>query len=471
MVGGTFVSPIKQLSGMIRNIRLVGLILGCGISGFTVRAEPPDTTGNSWLKRDRLTVRTRSLFMATDNQPCLTDSYAWGVGVGVGYRTPRLFKHVQLGGTVFVSANVLSSDLAAPDPETKAPNRYEVGLFNLQNPGSYALISRVEELYARCSFGKRSSVVVGRQLLQTPFINPQDGRLSPTFVEGVSLDWSESGNTRIHVDYLLRMAPRSTVGWHRIGESIGLYPAGLDVNGKPSQYAGNTQSAGIVQLGLTQKMGPVVLQVWDTHVQNVFNLTYLRADVVLPTNQEAKWLAGIQIAREWAIGNGGNAEPAKAYMDPDNRSTVLSGRIGYQLPHWTLQLNATRITAEGRFLLPREWGREPFYTFLMRERNEGFGNVTAVSTNVIFNPVSRFRAEGNVGYYSLPDVKNWALNKYGMPSYIQMNLGLTYRVLKRLDTQVLWVHKTAAGNTYDTGRYIINKVGMSQYNVVVNYNL
>ena len=29
------------------------------------------------------------------------------------------------------------------------------------------------------------------------------------------------------------------------------------------------------------------------------------------------------------------------------------------------------------FLMPREWGREPFYTFLPRERNEGLGGVNA----------------------------------------------------------------------------------------------
>jgi hypothetical protein len=27
--------------------------------------------------------------------------------------------------------------------------------------------------------------------------------------------------------------------------------------------------------------------------------------------------------------------------------------------------------------MPREWGRDPFYTFMPRERNEGYGDVNA----------------------------------------------------------------------------------------------
>ncbi|GAA4470101.1 hypothetical protein GCM10023189_58170 [Nibrella saemangeumensis] len=449
------------------------LVFGLWATALTGRAEQPDTltSGSPWLQRDRFPIRVRSLFMATDNQPGLTDAYAWGVGVGLGYQTPRLFNHLQLGGTAFFRANVLSSDLAARDPQTNAPNRYEVGLFDLQRPGSHALISRIEELYGRYHLAKKSSVTVGRQLPKSPFINAQDGRLSPTFAEGVSLEWGEWANTRVQVDYWRRMAPRSTVGWHGIGESIGLYPVGVDGSGRPSQYAGNTRSAGIFQLGLTHKLGLVVLQVWDTHVANVFNLAYVRADATLPGSGAGKWIAGLQLAREWATGNGGNADEAKAYMAPQNRSTIGSGRIGFQALHWAMHLNATRITAEGRFLMPREWGREPFYTFLFRERNEGFGDVIAFSTNLILMPVKRLKGEASVGYYQLPDVKNVALNKYGMPAYLQAHLSVNYRIVNGLDAQLVYLYKAAAGNTYDSARYVYNKVGMNQLNVMLNYHL
>lgn len=462
---------------MSRRLLIFGLVLGLSVTSMAVWANQPDTLTiqqQRWLGRDQFLVRARSFFMATDNQGDLTDSYAWGIGVGLGYQTPRLFNHLKLAGSAFFSKNLVSSDLVARDPQTNQPNRYEIGLFDLQNPGSHAIMSRFEELYAQYQFGKKSTITLGRQLPRSPFINPQDGRLSPTFVEGIVLDWNESANTKVHAEYLTRIAPRSTIGWFTIGESIGLYPVGVDDTGKASQYAGNTQSAGISQFSLTQKLGNVTLQLWDTHVQNVFNMAYAKADMSLPAGEERQLVAGLQLARQWSIGDGGNAEPVKAYNQPGNRSTVFSGRIGYQTPRWTTYLNATRISAEGRYLMPREWGRDPFYTFLMREKNEGFGDVTAVSTNVFYTPSNRIKAEASFGYYHLPDVKNVSLNKYGMPSYTQTNLSLTYRsgnFLNGLDVQLLWVLKTNAGNTYDNYRYVYNRVGMNQLNVILNYRL
>ena len=444
----------------------------------TVRSaiQQPDSLSGlgRFLRGGHLSGHGRLFWLSTDNRQDLSDYYALGIGAGMSYQTARLGGHVQLGGSAFFSANLFSSNLAARDPTTGQGNRYEVGLFNVQDPASRAVFSRLEEVYAVYHFGQKSRVTAGRQLLLSPFINPADGRLSPTFVEGITAEWKELANTQLQVAYLTRIAPRSTIGWHGVGESIGLYPVGLDPTGKPSQYGGNTQSANVIQVGLTQRLGPVTLQLWDTRVQHVFNLFYTRADLAWPAGNKQQWIAGLQMARQWTIGNGGNSDSAKAYSQPDNRSLVFSGRLGYQTPRWATYVNATRITAEGRFLFPREWGREPFYTFLMRERNEGFGDLTAASSNLIFTPTPHLKVEAGLGYYWLPDVKNYALNKYEMPAYRQANLGLTYQfrgALSGVDTQVLWVGKTAIGNTYDNDRYVLNKVDMNQLNIIFNYKL
>ena len=461
---------------MTRLLPFVLLAVCLLLSRQVAGAELPDTLTRPqrWAAQERFLIRVRAMFIATDNQPGLTDSYALGMGVGLGYQTPRLFGHLQLRGWAFFSDNVLSSDFARRDLLTNQPNRYEVGLFNLQNPGSHALITRLEELDTQYHFGKKSVITVGRQLPRSPFINGQDGRLSPTFTEGVKLEWNESSQTKIQAEYWWRMAPRSTVGWHNIGESIGLYPVGVDATGKAAQYAGKTTSASIFQLGITHKRGAIIWQFWDTHVLNVFNVAYARADAALPAGTGRQFIAGLQLAREWTVGTGGNPDPTLAYSPPNNRATVLSGRIGYQTTKWAAFLNATRITGEGRFLMPREWGREPFYTFLMRERNEGFGNVTATGINLFYTPNSRFKAETSVGYSALPDVKDYRLNKYGMPAYVQTNLGVTYRfagLLNGFDGQLLWLYKSAAGATYGADRYVFNKVGMRHFNLILNYKL
>jgi hypothetical protein len=62
--------------------------------------------------------------------------------------------------------------------------------------------------------------------------------------------------------------------------------------------------------------------------------------------------------------------PSKTYF---KKTAILSfgGRIAGKIKRNTLNYNG--ITAKGRYL-PREWGRDPFYTYA-QGTNEGFGDV------------------------------------------------------------------------------------------------
>ena len=124
--------------------------------------------------------------------------------------------------------------------------------------------------------------------------------------------------------------------------------------------------------------------------------------------------------------------------------------------------------------MPREWGREPFFTFMPRERNEGFGDVHAIMGKVNYNiPKIRIKTSLSGGYYKLPDVKNYRLNKYGVPSYTQVNADVRYafnKVLKGLEAQLLVVGKLNSGETYNNKKFEFNKVNMVLYNFVLNYH-
>jgi hypothetical protein len=109
-----------------------------------------------------------------------------------------------------------------------------------------------------------------------------------------------------------------------------------------------------------------------------------------------------------------------------------------------------------------------------RERNEGFGDVHAFVGKFYYQPYkSSLKASVAYGLYKLPDVKQVALNKYGLPSYNQLNLELNYEFegfLEGLEIQGLYVHKYNQGETYGNEKYMINKVNMSNYNVVLNFH-
>ena len=78
-----------------------------------------------------------------------------------------------------------------------------------------------------------------------------------------------------------------------------------------------------------------------------------------------------------------------------------------------------------------------------------------------------------IGYVSMPDVKNYALNKYGLPSYFQWNTSLKYdfkKWLPGLEGQLLLVVKTKTGETYQQPKYEINKVNLLLTNLIINYH-
>ena len=200
--------------------------------------------------------------MATQNKNKLTDYYANAVGGGIKFETAK-FKNFQLGLSGFFVFNIGSSNLTVPDAQTNQINRYEIGLFDIENPTNKKDIDRLEELYIKYYY-KISSATFGKQLLNTPFINLQDGRMRPSEVEGLWIEINQIKKIKLQLGYLYGISPRSTVKWYKVDESIGVYPAGVNTDGTKSGYAGNLESNGIILSGITyQHNKNLKLQLWN----------------------------------------------------------------------------------------------------------------------------------------------------------------------------------------------------------------
>jgi hypothetical protein len=312
--------------------------------------------------------------------------------------------------------------MSRPDPSSGQANRYEIGLFDIEDAHNKTDIDRLEEFYLKYNF-KKSSVIFGRQLLNTPFINLQDGRMRPTGVEGIWAELNEIKGVKMEGGWLYSISPRSTTEWYPVGETIGLYSTGLNPDGTPSQYANKIESKGIALLALKSSLSKhLKLQFWNMYTQNVFNTAMLQTDYSLPLNNKSNLILGAQVIKQDALNDGGNHQQSATYFLKNGKSLTFGAKIGIKSTNWETSLNYNRITEKGRYLLPREWGRDPFFTFLPRERNDGFGDLHAIMAKIDYKvPQTRFKTSIAAGYYKLPDVKNFALNKYGMPSYSQIN--------------------------------------------------
>jgi hypothetical protein len=124
--------------------------------------------------------------------------------------------------------------------------------------------------------------------------------------------------------------------------------------------------------------------------------------------------------------------------------------------------------------MPREWGRDPFYTFIPRERNEGLADVHAMVAKYQRKMIqNRFKLQLIAGYFKLPEANDFARNKYGVPSYYQVAADIRHEfegALKGFDAQLLLIYKGAVGNTFDNMRFVINKVNVGLVNFVINYH-
>lgn len=435
--------------------------------------QPGDTTSLLHaFRKGQLHGHFRNFTTVTNNAPGLTDYYANATGGGIKYETAP-FKHFQLGISGFFVFNTGSSDLTKPDETTKQLSRYETSLFDVADPANKNDIDRLEELYLKYSI-RNFHLVFGKQLVNTPFINMQDSRMRPTEVQGIWGKFNGSDNTQVEGGFLYEISPRSTVKWYSTGESIGIYSSGVNADGSKAEYAGNVESSGIALLGISREITTnLKIQLWEQYVENIFNTVIAQLDYSRQLASESKIFGAYQVIRQDALKYGGNESPSKAYFIKGGKSVSYGVRIGWKNENFEATLNYNRITKDGRFQMPREWGTEPFFTYLSRERNEGLGDVHAAVAKINYHLVKApVKTSLAFGYYNLPEVNDYRLNKYAMPSYNQINADAQYEfegLLKGLEAQFLYVYKEKTGAIFDYAS-VINKVSLSSYNLILNYH-
>ncbi|HCP92618.1 MAG TPA: hypothetical protein DIU05_01090 [Bacteroidetes bacterium] len=208
----------------------------------------------SFFRNGKFYGHGRYYFMATDNDRKLKDFYANAFGIGIGYKSAAI-KGFQFGLSGYFIYNLYSSDFTQTDATTKVGSRYEIGQFDMLNPTNHHDMDRLEDLYLKYSH-KKSTVKFGKQHIKTPFINPQDGRMRPTLVEGLLFDWNPIQKIKVEGGWLFGVSPRSTVGWYGIGQSMSIFGTGVNPNGKPSGYAGNVNSNAVYFAGVTMALFP-----------------------------------------------------------------------------------------------------------------------------------------------------------------------------------------------------------------------
>ncbi|WP_299323564.1 OprD family outer membrane porin [uncultured Maribacter sp.] len=419
-------------------------------------------------KKGTLSGQWRTYYMMTSNKGELKDFNALATGGKLKYQY-NLFKNLEVGVALYNATNLGLQDLTIPDATTGRISRYEEGLFDrldLENDAVFLL----GELYAKYHLAQHS-FTLGRMKINTPLINPEDGRMIPTLVQGFWYNF-DAEKTKFQLGVLNEIAPRSTGELYGIGESIGTYPVGRNIYGNASAYADNTESDYVLMANAEFKLPKEFsVKVWNQYVDNVFNSVYIKPKLEVSKSiiLEGEWL------HQNKVGDGGSGIDSLRYFNQKS-SDVLGMKIAYKSKAGLVSLSYNRILPHGQFISLREWGREDLFSFQKRERSEGSADNHALVLNYKkdFTLLKDLNLMSilSIGKHWKPDPTDATLNKYAMPDYTHINLDVFFNIkkLKRLRPELLLTSKIGNGDIPDNPNFYFNKVDMFHLDLILNYN-
>ncbi len=415
------------------------------------------------FKKGHFSGQIRNFSMATINHNDLTDYYASAIGASVHYETLP-FKGFSIGLNGIFVYRLFSNDLLKVDPVSFSTSKYELQLFDIEHKGNFNDLDRLEELYIKYEH-QSFRFVVGKMEIVTPLVNLHDGRMKPKVFSGFKSSYQIKEND-FTVAWFTGASPRSTTHWYRIEDAIGLYSNGSLPNGTPAQYHKKLSSNGLGLLGWKHKnSNGSSFEIWEYYLDNISNTTMVKIE----KDVDSSLYSGFIYLNQFGIGNGGSVNKVERYHDLSDKTHAISGRIGYHFSFCDLQLNGTHIFDKGKFIFPREFGVDPFYTFISRSQIEGFGDATSIGVSLIKKIK---KATFNIHWNRMLTNDNLKFNKYQLSSYDQFNLDCNYTFRKKLEgleLRFLYVYRRSLSKNIIQAQEH-NKTNFNQFNLVANFN-
>ncbi|QCK15328.1 hypothetical protein [Mangrovivirga cuniculi] len=413
---------------------------------------------SDYFSKGKIKGHFRTYFMATNNTKDLSDYYAVGTGLGIGYET-AVYKGLQGVISGFIIHNISSSDLTAPDPTTGVLNRYEIGLFDIEHRDNKHDLDRLEELYIKYT-NNDHTLIFGKQFLETPVLNAQDSRMRPNLFEGLTYEYiNPDKKINWGGGFIYRFSPRSTVDWYSTTETIGLYNSLSEENDKIFP-----ESKGVVYGKIGYMTNKFKIDLWDFYFENLINNSLLTT-----TFENNHFKFGLQLFYQRSMVNESFED---FYYKADHSSGYLSTMVGYKFNKGIIKAAFSRISNSGQLLIPREYGKEKMYTTMPRERIEGIADANAFYLSTDLKLSESIDLRTSAGYYDLPEPTDSIKNRYGLPSFYHGVIDINYEFhgfLNGMEAHLLLTHKLAKADNIEP-RYKINRVNMTNFSFILNYH-
>jgi hypothetical protein len=337
---------------------------------------------HEWFKMGHVSGLFRSNFIQTTRPESSYFSGALAVGGRLYYHS-AYWHGLQIGIGGIFTYNILSSELE-PSAQDRYTPKWERQLFDLEDPGNSNDLDRLEELFIKYRF-KDSYIRLGKMLLNTPLVNPQDSRMKPSAFQGVWLDWNEGHRFEINGGFFNKVSPRSTTEWINLSESIGLYDHLMNHDSLHQEV--DTRGLAILG-GHYIPNDQISFHSWQYYIDRISFTTFNQVEL-----NKFDFKLGLQYLYQE------NFEQDHTTIENKN-AHLMSGQIKWNKKILQISYNQTRSLSDNPLIFPAEWGAEPFYTFISRHRIEGLENINSRAIKFDLQPLQNWK-EFNIGIYAV----------------------------------------------------------------------
>lgn len=452
---------MKKLSGTLVLLLCTQLIQA---QETKVKENINEQTLKTFLKKGEINGHIRSYFMNTINKNG-KDYYADAIGTQLKYET-NSYKGFQVGISGTFVNKIFSSDLSNVDLQTRKSSKWEQELFDVNDKENYQNINRLDELYIKYNW-KNNYIMYGKIPTEfTPLLNKSDGRMQAfAFQGGWFHHHSEENKWLVDVAWIRKVSPRSMTKWFSMDEAIGISDNGFQPNGKKAKYLNKTPTEGIGISHLERKNNHWKLNIWNFYLDKMMNSSWLQLEY-----SKQNWQLGGIYSYQIPLLYQKKLDYEERYIQPGENGQVLSVQGKYKHSYSEFRLAYSKAFDSGRYLFPKELGRDQFYTSMPRNRLEGLGNVQILSAGILHHWNNfTFNVDASSSFGA--KVGNYQNNKYNTDDFYQINLKIHYELihfLKGLNVDFLYIWKENKNNHQPELMY--QKSDYSQLNLITNYN-
>lgn len=423
-----------------------------------------------FFKKSHLHGRVRNHFMATINEGELSDYWTNATGGLIKLETAE-WNGLQLGLAGIFTFKTLSSDLNAIDPISGKGAKWEKELYDVNRPQEHKDLDRLEELYLRYNCGQ-SFMEYGKLDINTgPLFKNRDSRMKAFVYRGFWSEINELKHQKITLGWINGVSPRGMTEWYNLNEAIGINNNGYHLPDEKANYHETSEIKGIGVLGYQNNLkNGLTLKLWNFGFHNMFNMNWLQADY-----EQQHIFAGIQYVHQRAAKHQAELNFNERYIQPNETGNVISTKIGYKNKGFSTSLAYLHAFNTGRFLFPRELGREDFYVSQPRSWIDGFGDTDVWMLRFKYRPQAKkwnnLTLDTRLSYTAVSDMDNTAFNKYKLPSFYQLTFLGKYKcdgLLDGLNLSLLYLTKYSPASENLVLAQKFYKSGIHHFSLIAN---